>query len=127
MDLSKIKIANTRETIVENFLGVQLEIAREKNDAFKRKFNALTKPYNHQVQTGTLSEEKAAELLAFAMAGTVLVGWSNFKINDQVLEYSEENAKALLANDSDCRDFVIEASADFSRFLEDAEDESEKK
>lgn len=127
MDFSKIKIANTRETVTLDFLGVKLEIARGKNEHFKRRFTAITKPYSHQMANETISEEKSEELLAEALAGTVLIGWSNFFIDGEEFPYSEESAKSLLINDPDCRAYVLEESENLSRFLKSSEDESVKK
>jgi hypothetical protein len=127
VDFSKIKIAKTQETITENFLGVDLVIARGGNPLFKKKFSALTKPYNHQIQNGTLSEEKSSELLAKSMACTVLVDWSGFSVDGEDLPFTESNAAALLENDNDCREFVLEVSANFSKFLVEAEDDIQKK
>jgi hypothetical protein len=127
MDLSKIKIAKTQETITENFLGVDLVISRGGSASFKKKFATLTKPYNHQIQNSTLSEEKSAELLAKAMAGTVLVGWSGFFIDDEEVPFTEDNATALLANDNDCREFILESSSSLSKFLVETEDSIQKK
>lgn len=109
MDFSKIKITNAVPTIKQDFKGVLLEIARTNSNDYIKKLRILTKPYQRQMEDGTLDVELDIKLTCQALAGTVLVGWGPFVLSDgTVIEYTVENASNLLFNDPDCRKFVLD-------------------
>ena len=102
-----------------NYRGVALLIARANNTKFKAAFRRVTKQYE---DLSNLPEEKSSELLAEALAEGILLGWKGFKIYDdnnveKEVEYSRVNAKNLLINDTDCRDFVTEFSNEIENFI----------
>lgn len=61
------------------------------------------------------AEARSDEILIEVMAKTVLLGWRGIKYKGDVLPYSEENAKLLLAI-PDFRTQISRFSEDFSRF-----------
>ena len=100
-----------------NYRGVDLLIARGNNIKFKAIFRRLTKPYQKEMDENNLGEEKSADLLCEAMADAILLGWKNFVIEDKTIEYSKINAKNLLINDPDCREFVVDFSNEIDNFI----------
>ncbi len=97
---------------------VKLLIARANNTKFKTAFRRITQQYD---DLSNLPEERSAELLSEALAEGVLLGWKNFKINDgnveKEVEYSKINAKNLLVNDVDCREFVTDFANQIDNFI----------
>ena len=97
---------------------VKLLIARANNTKFKTAFRRITQQYE---DLSNLPEEKSAELLSEALAEGVLLGWKNFKIYDanieKEVEYSKINAKNLLVNDVDCREFVTDFANQIDNFI----------
>jgi hypothetical protein len=109
---------SAEEGVTANYMGVDLLIARAGNTKFKAAFRRLTKPYKHDIDNSTLSDEISEKLLAEAMAEGVLVGWSGFKSDGKEVKYSVDNAVDLLMNDPDCMEFVSEFSRDINNYLE---------
>ena len=107
------KKANDGE--IFNYMGVPLRIARANNDNFKRVFRQLTKPYQRDIDKGTLDNDTAEDILCKALAQTVLLGWDETKFPGNY-PYSVDNAESLLKNDIDCRNFVTEVSQGAENF-----------
>lgn len=98
--------------------GTELLIARMNNPAYKREIERLKAPYRKQIRKDELSEEKSAEILAKAMAKTILLGWRGLTINGQEHPYTYENALHLLT-DPKYKEFlshVIMLSNDIENF-----------
>ena len=100
-----------------NYRGVDLLIARANNINFKSCFRKVTKPYEKQMEDGSLGEEKSSDLLCTALADSILLSWRNFIIEAKEIEYSKINAKNLLMNDPDCREFIINFSNEIDNFI----------
>lgn len=119
--MSKIRItpvADTAETGVEQvYRGVKLKIARANNTRFKKIFRRLTQPYSDQLTKGAIDEQVSEEIYLQCVAETILVGWSNFKVDGEEIPYSTENALELLKNDRDCFDFVMNFANNLDNFL----------
>ena len=97
------------------YMGVPLVIARANNENFKKVFRTLTKPYQRDIDRGSIKNELAEELLCKALAQTVLLGWDQTKMPGN-FPYTVDNAESLLLNDTDCRTFVMEISKDAENF-----------
>ena len=106
------------------YRGVHLLIARANNTKFISYFKKLTAPYKRDMDAGRLSEEISADILTEAMGKYVLVGWKNFNIGGKEIEYTPENSKSLLLNDSDCRDYVLSFAEDLENFLLEDQDKT---
>lgn len=123
-EMKNIKIVNASDTIEREFHGVKLVLARYKRSDALRRMRELAPEYPNPNQ---LSEDDQLELAARAMVGTVLVGWDNFYLNGELLEYSHENAEALMINDEDAREFVSEIAMNLDEFLVKDQDNMRKK
>jgi len=101
------------------YRGVKLLIARDSNIKFKRFFRQISKPYKHDIDTNTLEEAKAEELMASAYAETILLNWENFPGD---LEYSKANAESLIKSDSDCYDYIKDFSKNLDNYIKNDEE-----
>ncbi len=122
-----LKITQTVESVEEDYYGVTLKIARGNNPNFRQKFRALTRPYKRQIEAGTLPDDKSDAILCEAMAGTVLFGWRGVFPGGEEHPYSDENAKQLLLNDPDCREFVSQTAGNLAVFLSSEQEDQVKK
>lgn len=84
--------------------GASLLIARMNNKKYAKKLATLLKPFERQVQMGTLSDDKADELMAEAYAHGILLGWKGLELDGKPIKYSTAKAKELLL-DPTLRDF----------------------
>jgi len=105
--------------------GVKLIIARDTNIHYKNALRRLMKPYQREIDKGTLDDATTDEILCTAIAEGILVGWDASTFPNGI-EYTKEKAKELMLDDEDCRRFVLEFAADLSNYLE-AEKEAVKK
>jgi hypothetical protein len=79
--------------------GVQFGIHRAggSNRRFKEVMTAKLKPYRHQIDTNTLSDETATRLLAEAYADAVITSWSGVNDRDgEPLSFTRENVTKVL-------------------------------
>lgn len=88
--------------------GVRFLIARAGNPKYLRASDKAEAPYRKQLRTGKLSTEKHLEIQCRGMAEGMLLGWEGVGTKEGPLEYTVENAYAVLRHNSDVRDFVIE-------------------
>ncbi len=87
--------------------GGKFRIARAGNSVFLKATDAAETPYRNQIQRGTLSTEKSIDLQCEAMAEGILTGWEGLLTeDDEPLEYSKENAYAVLRNNVELRVFI---------------------
>lgn len=77
--------------------GVRFLVARAggRNESFKRAFAQKTKPFRHQIQNETLSDEKSNELMAEVYAETVIKGWESQIDGDWKPVLLDENGKEM--------------------------------
>ncbi len=106
-----------------NYLGVKLLVARANNAKFLKKIKFLSEQHRDGGRLKHVSDEKINDIAMKAMAGTVLVGWEPFKVGDELVEFSEENAYNLLKNDSDARESVSGFANNLDNFLVAQEEE----
>lgn len=102
------------------YRGVELLVARMNNDVYKAAFRRLIRPYQKEVENNTLDEDTSESILSEALATGILVGWNEETFPGKV-KYSVANAKDLLLNDPDCRDFVTDFANDINNYLEEDE------
>lgn len=66
------------------------------NKKFQKRFEAYTKPFRRAIQTGTMSNEVADEILAKVYAECVVLGWEGVTGPDgQPLPFNKENCIKL--------------------------------
>ncbi len=102
-----------------SYRGVDLLIARANNTHFRKVFRRLSKPFSREIEKGSISEDDSENILCGAMADAILVSWENFEMSGATVEYTKDNAKALLVNDPDCRKYVQEFSEDIDNYLKE--------
>lgn len=78
--------------------GCRVKVARMNNPKYIELFNSLVKPYKQGGRTIGLSEAKQTEIVAEAMAETILVGWEKLYIAGQKVPYSTAKAREILAD-----------------------------
>ena len=88
--------------------GVRFRIARAGNPVFLKATDKLEAPYRKQLARGKLSTEKQIDLQCRAMAEGILLDWEGIETADGPLEYTVDNAAAVLRHNSEIRDFVFE-------------------
>src|SRR5687768_6541126 len=65
--------------------------------AFATTFAEKTKPFQRQVQLGTLPEDKALDIMLDTYWDAVMLNWENVADeNDNPLEYNKENFKKVM-------------------------------
>lgn len=121
-----LKITQAADTVVEDYFGVKLTIARTNSEAFLAKFRKVTRPYRKQIASGSMDMKRSDELMCEAMAGTVLVDWEDFKAGGEDVPFSIENAVDLLIHDRDCRDFVSRIAGDLQAFVDEEIEDAAK-
>lgn len=120
--MSNLRITPLNVTAAEEgtygiYRGVELLIARANNSRFKAVFRRLTKPYKKEIENDSLDEKTSELLLVQSLSEAILIGWKNFMVDGEEVEYSKEFAVELLTNDADCLEFVTEFSKDLDNYL----------
>ena len=102
--------------IWEEYYGVELLIARFKNERFLRKLKHLNKRKRKNLD---LSDPQTEQTLIKIIADDVLLDWRNFASDGETINYTVERGIELLTNDRDCLDFISDISMDLENFLAD--------
>ncbi len=97
------------------------------NRKFSNRLQALLRPYDRAIKAGTMSEEKAASIMAQTMAETVLLGWENvFDRDGEKLPFSVASAKQLLLDLPELRTVILEEAQNAANFIaEEVEENSD--
>jgi len=89
-----------------------------KNKRFTNRLQALLKPYERAMATGSMNDDKAASLLSKALAETVIQDWKNVVDREgNPLPFTAENASALLIALPDLRSIIFEESQKAANFI----------
>jgi len=105
-----------------SYRGVKMLVARANNTEYTKEFRALMKPYEDEIDKGTLGDKKSKEILIECCAKTILVGWDDFDDTDgDTQSYSKENSIELLTDDRDAYDAIVEFSLNINNYLTDSE------
>lgn len=67
------------------------------NKRFNQRIEALQKPYRRAIQLGTISDDKAEEIILQAFVETILIEWGNIDIPG-AMPFTAESAKRILAD-----------------------------
>lgn len=95
------------------------------NRKFSNRLQALLRPYDRAIKAGTMSEEKAASIMAQTMAETVLLGWENvFDRDGEKLAFSVAAAKQLLLDLPELRTVILEEAQNAANFIADEVEEN---
>jgi hypothetical protein len=102
------------------------------NENYKRLIKTVLKPYQRQIDSGTLSDEVGEERLALVYAKTILLDWwcsewgdhTIWGPNGERLDFSVENAKKMLLEMPKFAAAVREEADTASNFQKREEDEA---
>lgn len=76
----------------------QLKIGRLNSPAYKEAFAKAARPFSALAKAGILKDQDARNIVAEALAKTVLLDWKNLKLDGVELPYSQAKAQELLSN-----------------------------
>jgi hypothetical protein len=127
--MSKICITPVNEVAAETgvwgkYRGVDMLIARSGNQKFEQLMRVLTKPHERAIERGNLDKKTSADIWAEVTGKTILLDWKNFPGG---VEYSNENAKALILNDRDAAEYIKEFSETLENYLSQEIDDTVEK
>jgi hypothetical protein len=125
-NLSSIATDKLTEGAWIDFAGGRFKIASINNFAFARAYAAAQRPFQRQIDKGTLDPAVSQELLCRAMSKHILLDWENVGDNGSAVPYSPETAFNALMNNPELRSFVQEVAIDIGNFRAE-EDEDEVK
>lgn len=96
--------------------GVKVKVARNGTRAYSRAITAEVERYSLALEAKDEAADKVSEQIVIGvMAEYVLLDWSGFTENDEVVPYSKENAKRYLAV-KDFRKKISQIADDMSKF-----------
>ena len=109
--------------------GASFKIARIGGDnaAYGRYLAGAIKPFKHQLQTGTMQEEKAQEIYINAFVATVLKDWKG--VTDEKgkeMAFNEENAKKLFKDLPVLYENLSKEASDFENYKRRMDEETVK-
>lgn len=104
------------------------------NKEYGKALERNMRPFQAQVRTKSLKEEKAGELLMISFVEGALVSWANIPLSDVTgvktdtgfAEHNLENAKKLFTNIPDMLDDLQNQASDISLFRSDDQEENAK-
>lgn len=107
--------------------GVRFRVARAGNRTFLNATDKFEAPFRKQIARGTMPTEKQIEVQCRAMAEGILLGWEGITDENGPLEYSTDNAYALLRWYPEIREFVFETAVNAETFRRDETEATAKK
>ena len=122
MKITPVDSAKEIEGVEVDYYGVKLKVARSNNKQFVKHFRKATDDLRKPAGQ-TITNEEFEEATMFAMSRSILVGWSNFFMDGEEIEYSHDNALKLLKGDHDVREFISNFANRIDNFMIDKEDE----
>lgn len=116
------------EGVWKEYGGGRFLIAYARNDKFVKTLNRLRRPYQKQVDKGTLDTKIADGIYCEAMATGILLDWEDvYDDTGKEVAYSKEVAKGALMNDTDFREFVSEVSTELENYRKEEIEQKVKK
>ena len=126
-----MRIADPIKSVKHSFLGVTLEISRAHSPAHLARTVEITNEIKDAKGYASYDDLLAADVRmvnARSMPGIVLVGWEDFNDGDgEPIEFTDENAVALLLDDDYAYEFVLKHALNQDQFLRRASGETKKK
>lgn len=99
------------------FLGGEFKIASTSTSAYQKRIAKLYQPHRRKIETNSLDPDVGRDLIARALAGTILTDWKGVSTKDgEEVEYSKDTAYDALFQNEDLRDFVLETGAEIANF-----------
>lgn len=121
-NINSIDTEKLTEGTWHNFLGGEFKIASINNFAFARAYAALQRPFQRQIDKGTLDPAVAQELLCRAISKHILLDWKGVGDGETEIPYSPETAYNALMNNPELRSFVQEVAIDVGNFRAEEEE-----
>ena len=107
--------------------AITIRRAGGQNRKFSSLFTQKMKPYNKQLQNGTLSEDVQKKILIDLCAEAIVIGWRGVKDADgQEMPFTRENCVKLFTDLPDLFLEVFEQAQKFSNFRQEAKEVAEK-
>ena len=95
------------------------------NRKFANRLQALLRPYDRAIKAGTMSEEKAASIMAQTMAETIILGWENVCGRDgKKLTFTVAAAKQLRLDLPELRTVILEEAQSAANFIAEEVEEN---
>ena len=110
--------------------GVFFKVTRigGKNKKYQEYFGNLTRPYKRMIDSNSLPNELARELLIKAFVEACLLSWTGVTdAKGKLLEYTKENATKLFTDLPDLFDLLNAEASSASNFKDDEIEEIVKK
>jgi len=121
------KLTLTTSGVWTKYNGTKFLVAHMSALPFQRKLARLQQPFRSKMEKGTIDPKLQRDLICEAMAGTVLLDWTDVvnSAGEQVA-FSEELANQVLVNQQDVRDFISEFAINLDNFREESLNEMGK-
>ncbi len=104
--------------------GASVLVARVGNERYLERFKRLGKGLQRQIDRGTLPEKKSQAIFVAIIADTILLDWKGLANKGKPIEYSKENAKAMLTDYSDFRQLIWDIASDSNLYrIKDRDDD----
>lgn len=106
--------------------GAFVTVRRTNNPMFREHLNKLRKPYERQIQRGTVDQDLLDKLTRKAVSRHVLVGWKGIEIDGKAVKYSPEKAEEIMIEYPDFQEDVLFAANSRETFRQEVEEENVK-
>lgn len=105
--------------------GIKITVAKFGNPKFQDYWRAITKPYQRQIDNGTISDDDMEALLIDAMAHTILLGWDGITVKGKKFPHNVGNAVTLMTDLEEFRNIVAEESRKFANYRAEQMEEAQ--
>ncbi len=106
--------------LFDNDVEIRFTLARAggSNRKFATRMQALLRPYERAIKAGTMSDDKAADIMCQTIAETVIMDWDNVNDRDgNPLQFSVSAAKQLLLDLPELRTIILEEAQKAVNFI----------
>lgn len=95
------------------------------NKRFANRLQALLRPYERAVKSGSMADEKAAEIMSQTIAETIILSWENVNDRDgNPLPFTVAAAKQLLVDLPELRTVILEEAQKAVNFVAEEVEEN---
>lgn len=105
-----------------DYRGARFLIAHAESDRFQRRMQALEKPFRRKIERNEMDPADRKNLLTQALGETILLNWEGVTSKGSPVAYSKTTSVAMLRNDPELRNFVMEYSTDLLNYKDDQEE-----
>ena len=132
MDMRKTFATNAHleqegiEVHFQNGAFIRLARAGGGNARYENAMKQHFKPYRRALNTGSMDNKTVSEILQKVYAETIVLGWRDFELDGQALEYSPEQTLKLFKEFPEFWRIVQEESEKFANYKAEETEESGK-